>query len=155
ELNYNTVPTVDIDAFSWVNTDIEIDNTLLQGSIDSELTLDPSVAYTLTSSFIVQEGGKLIIPAGTKITANDGGTDVYIAVLKGGQIDIQGTEEDPVVIASVNGKPQDWGGLTICGNATTTEGIDAVAEVGGFKYGGTDDADNSGSIKNLVLRGTG
>lgn len=155
ELNYNTTPTVDLDAFSWVSTDIEIDNTLLQGSIDSELTLDPSVAYTLTSSFIVQAGGKLIIPAGTKITARDGGTDVYIAVLKGGLIDIQGTEESPVVIASTDGKPKDWGGLTICGNATTTAGIDAVAEVGGFIYGGTDDTDNSGSIKNLVLKGTG
>lgn len=155
ELNYNTVPTVDIAIFSWVSTEIEIDNTLLQGSIDSELTLDPSIAYTLNSSFIVQEGGKLIIPAGTKITARDGGTDVYIAVLKGGQIDIQGTEDNPVIMASANGNPQDWGGLTICGNATTTEGTDAIAEVGGFRYGGTNDSDNSGSIKNLVLRGTG
>src|SRR5690606_13132125 len=39
--------------------------------------------------------------------------------------------------------------------ATTTEGVDAVAEVGGFIYGGTNDEDNSGSIKNLVIMGTG
>tara|TARA_B110000503_G_scaffold11917_1_gene16053 strand:+ start:176 stop:796 length:621 start_codon:yes stop_codon:yes gene_type:complete len=31
----------------------------------------------------------------------------------------------------------------------------AEAEVGGFIYGGTNDADNSGSIKYLVIKGTG
>ena len=47
------------------------------------------------------------------------------------------------------------GGLTICGKATTTAGVDAEAEVGGFIYGGSDNADNSGSIKYLVIKGTG
>ena len=103
----------------------------------------------------MEAGGKLTIPAGTKITARAGGTDVYIAVLKGAQIDIQVTTEEPVVISSPEAKPGDWGGLTIAGAATTTEGVDAVAEVGGFIYGGTNDADNSGSIKNLVILGTG
>ena len=40
----------------------------------------------------------------------------------------------------------DWGG--ICGKATTTAGIDATAEVGGFIYGGNEDNDKSGTIKN-------
>ncbi len=119
------------------------------------MTLDPAVTYSLNSSYIVQDGGKLVIPAGTKIIARDGGTDVYIAVLKGGIIDIQGTEANPVVISSAEGNPGDWGGLTIVGDATTTEGVDAVAEVGGFVYGGNNDDDNSGSIKYLVISGTG
>jgi len=50
-----------------------------------------------------------------------------------------------------NGNPSDWGGLTICGNATTTAGVDAEAEIGGFIYGGTNDVDNSGVINNLVI----
>ena len=50
-----------------------------------------------------------------------------------------------------NGNPGDWGGLTICGNATTTAGVDAESEVGGFIYGGTNDVDNSGVINNLVI----
>ncbi|EIJ37697.1 hypothetical protein JoomaDRAFT_0658 [Galbibacter orientalis DSM 19592] len=155
ELTYTSAPTVSADDFSWVSTEVVIDNTLLQGTIEEEVTLDASVAYTLNSSLIVLDGGKLIIPAGTKITARDGGTDVYIAVLKGGEIDIQGTEDNPVVMASANGNPGDWGGLTLCGDATTSEGVNATAEVGGFIYGGSNDADSSGSIKNLVIIGTG
>ncbi|MEC3905915.1 hypothetical protein VOI54_02675 [Tamlana sp. 2201CG12-4] len=142
-------------AFSWVNTTINLENNILSGQVTGTMTLDASTPYLLTSSLIVQDGGKLVIPAGTKITAKDGGTDVYIAVLKGGEIDIQGEADNPVVIASINAKGGDWGGLTICGKASTTAGIDATAEVGGFIYGGTTDNDNSGSIKYLVLKGTG
>ena len=45
--------------------------------------------------------------------------------------------------------------LPIVGKAVTTEGVNATAEVGGFVYGGTDNTDSSGSIKNLVIIGTG
>ncbi|QLE01544.1 hypothetical protein HX109_08185 [Galbibacter sp. BG1] len=155
ESTYTTPPTVNIDMFSWVSTEVVVDPTLLQGTVEGEVTLDASVEYTLNSSYVVQDGGKLIIPAGTKITARSGGTDVYIAVLQGGEIDIQGTPENPVVISSVEGNPEDWAGLTICGKATTTAGAGTIAEIGGFVYGGNDDTDNSGSIKNLVLVGTG
>ncbi|MFI1771136.1 hypothetical protein [Thalassobellus citreus] len=146
---------IDAADFNWVNTDVNLSNNILPEEITGTTTLDASIPYLLTSSLIVKDGGKLIIPAGTKITAKDGGTDVYIAILKGGEIDIQGEAANPVVIASVNGNGGDWGGLTICGKATTSAGVDAVAEVGGFIYGGTTDTDNSGSIKYLVLKGTG
>ncbi|WP_298532560.1 hypothetical protein [uncultured Algibacter sp.] len=154
-LNAPVVPTVDIADFDWVSSDLSFETSMLQGAVTGTVTLDASVDYLLNSSYIVQDGGKLIIPAGTKITARDGGTGVYIAVLKGGEIDIQGTSTNPVVIASASASPGDWGGLTICGDATTTAGVDATAEVGGFIYGGTNDTDNSGSIKYLVLKGTG
>ena len=48
-----------------------------------------------------------------------------------------------------------WGGLVIAGDATTTEGVDAVAEVGGIIYGGSNDSDNSGSIDYLVIEYAG
>ncbi|WP_029037294.1 hypothetical protein [Salinimicrobium xinjiangense] len=155
EVNYTIPATVSANAFTWINNRSSVDSNILQGTVDGTVTLDPAVTYNLNSSYIVQDGGKLVIPAGTKIVARDGGTDVYIAVLKGGMIDIQGTEANPVVISSANGNPGDWGGLTIVGDATTTEGVDAVAEVGGFVYGGNNDEDNSGSIKYLVISGTG
>jgi hypothetical protein len=154
-LNAPVVPTVDLADFDWVSSDLSFESSVLQGAVAGTVTLDASVDYLLNSSYIVQDGGKLIIPAGTKITARDGGTGVYIAVLKGGKIDIQGTSTNPVVIASASASPGDWGGLTICGDATTTAGVDATAEVGGFVYGGTNDTDDSGSIKYLVLKGTG
>ena len=156
ELSYIAQPTVDIDSFYWVASNLTVEEVVaLSGDVTSTVTLDASKSYLLDGSYIVQDGGKLIIPAGTKITAADGGTSVYIAVLQGGTIDIQGTADNPVVMSSQNAKARDWGGLTICGEATTSEGVDATAEVGGFIYGGTDDEDSSGSIKNLVILGTG
>ncbi len=155
-LSYIAQPSVDIDSFFWVASNLNVDEVVaLNGEITSKVTLDASKSYLLDGSYIVKAGGELVIPAGTKITAADGGTSVYIAVLQGGKIDIQGTPENPVVMSSQNANPTDWGGLTICGKATTTEGVNATAEIGGFIYGGTDDADNSGSIKNLVILGTG
>ncbi len=153
--SYTTQATVNVNDFAWVNSNLTLDQSVLQGTLNTTRTLDPNVSYQLNSSFIVEDGGKLIIPAGTKITAAAEGTAVYIAVLKGGQIEINGTPDNPVVMSSPNANPGDWGGLTICGDASTTEGINAVAEIGGFIYGGNNDSDNSGVIKNLVILGTG
>lgn len=68
----------------------------------------------------------------------------------------QGTSSQPIVFTS--GKPKgqrasgDWGGLVLCGKATTNKhdagtGV-GVAEGGiGSQYGGTDDNDNSGILQ--------
>ena len=154
-LSYTNAQTVSASDFAWVNSNVSISTSILQGTVSGEVTLDAAVKYSLNSSYIVEAGGELVIPAGTKIEARDGGTGVYIAVLKGGKIDIQGTATNPVVISSPSATAGDWGGLTICGDATTSAGVDAEAEVGGFIYGGTNDTDNSGSIKYLVIKGTG
>ena len=154
--SYVGSPTVDVSEFAWVNSNqTGVTFTVLEGDVTGTVTLDPEVNYLLNNSYIVQDGAKLIIPAGTKITARDGGTAVYIAVLQGGMIEINGTTDNPVVMSSQNENPNDWGGLTICGKASTTEGVGAIAEVGGFVYGGTDDEDDSGHINNLVIIGTG
>lgn len=130
----------------------------LKGVLEENATLKAGVNYKLTGSFIVNNGATLTIPAGTVITANPSNgqeTETYIAVMMGSKIEVKGTKEKPVVMTSANGKPQDWGGLTICGKSTTTAGVGATAEVGNFKYGGTDVADNSGSISYLVIKGSG
>ena len=155
---YNAPSTVDPSDWEWVDASLEVqvyEGSVLQGNITGIVSLDESVDYSLPGSFIVQEDGILIIPAGTKITADAAGTDVYLAVLMGGKIYINGTADSPVVMSSVAAEPGDWGGLTICGRATTTAGENAIAEVGGFIYGGTEDGDNSGHVKYLVIKGTG
>jgi hypothetical protein len=128
---------------------------VMSGSLEENFTLNSNTIYNLNSSFVVESGATLTVPAGTRIQAENGGSNVYIAVLKGGKIDIQGTSSSPVFMSSASGNAGDWGGLTICGDATTTAGVNAEAEVGGFIYGGTNDADNSGSIAYLVIKGTG
>ncbi len=132
------------------------DDSKLSGEITKEVTLDANITYQLVSSYVVKEGGKLIIPAGTVIKAT-GGTSAYIAVAQGGKIFIKGTKEKPVVMTSGADSPKagDWGGLVICGKAPTNVGTTATSEVADLTYGGTVSNDNSGSIKYLRIEYTG
>ena len=132
-----------------------LNNGIIEGILSEEYTLDSAIQYRLSGSFIIDESGTLNIPGGTTIIADAGGTEVYIAVLQGGKININGNAGSPVLISSANGSPGDWGGLTLCGKASTSAGVDASAEVGGFIYGGTDDVDSSGIIRYLQIVGTG
>lgn len=133
-------------------------STELNGGTSEDLTLDPTLEYQLTGTFSVESGATLTIPAGTKIVADveeGANTSTYIVIQKGAKIDVQGTSADPVVMTSANESPGDWGGLVILGDATTTAGIDATAEVGQLTYGGSNDADNSGSIGYLIINYAG
>lgn len=126
----------------------------LSGNLESDRVLDPSQQYSLIGTFTVKSGSKLTIPAGT-IIVSEVGTDKYIAVEQGGEIDIQGTANLPVVMRSATGSPGDWGGLLLCGEAITSAGIGAIAEVGGLIYGGTNASDSSGNIDYLIIEGAG
>ena len=151
---YLAAPTVDIAGFAWVDTDVSVESQDISGAIDADMMLDANVIYRLTGVLSVENGATLTIPAGTTIIS-DTGTDKYIVVQKGSMINIEGTMDDPVIMTSADQTPGDWGGLVIAGNASTTEGIDAIAEVGGIVYGGTDDTDNSGTIDYLVINYAG
>lgn len=123
-------------------------------------TLDPSLTYKLTGSFVIKAGATLTIPAGTRIEAT-GGTSSYIAVAQDGLIYINGTATSPVVMTSGKAVKAtgDWGGLVICGRANTNKGgangETATSEVGDLTYGGTETNDSSGVIKYLRVEYTG
>ena len=97
--------------------EVAIDATNFKGTLDSgkEATLDASKVYYLTGSFIVKDGAKLTIPAGTviKATENTDGVVRYIAVSQGAQIFINGTATNPVVMACAKATPakSDCGGV--------------------------------------------
>lgn len=133
------------------------EGTDLKGSLEEDRTLDAGETYNLTGVYSVEPGTTLTIPAGTEIVADtdEDATGVYIVVQKGAMIDIQGTPSAPVIMRSSNAERGSWGGLVIAGNAETTAGVDATAEVGGIIYGGNNPADNSGSIEYLVLSDAG
>ncbi|MGB5434424.1 MAG: hypothetical protein WBM98_00930, partial [Maribacter sp.] len=157
-MSYIATPTVAIESFDWVNSQVVVETSVLSGSITADLTLDADITYYLAQTLSVETGATLTIPAGTSIIADvESGdeTSTYIVVQKGGMIDIQGTATAPVVMTSSNESPGDWGGLVIAGNATTTEGTNATAEVGQISYGGSDDTDNSGAISYLIIRYAG
>jgi len=150
---YNAPATVPLSMFAWA-TENNSDTSVLPSTITGTTELNASLVYLLQGTTLVKSGGKLIIPAGT-IIISETGTDKYIAVEQGGKIEINGTNENPVVMKSAGGNPGDWGGLLLCGEGITTEGVDAIAEVGGLVYGGTNNNDSSGSIEFLVIRGAG
>ncbi|MUP44603.1 hypothetical protein E0K83_02445 [Gramella sp. BOM4] len=154
---YNVTPTVDAADFDWITNRGQV--SVLPGTIDNNFSLDANTEYVITGVVSVESGATLTIPAGTRITArtddNEDGTNIYLVVQKGGMIDVQGTESNPVVMSATSGTAGSWGGLVIAGNGVTTEGIDATAEVGGIIYGGDDAEDNSGSISYLIISDAG
>lgn len=135
-----------------------IDPDNFQGNITTHVELDPTKVYKLNGPLIVQAQASLTIPAGTRIEGTSG-TSSYIAVAQQGQLFVEGTAANPVVMTSghANPAPQDWGGVVICGRAQTNKGI-AQAEVSGLNYGwsnGEHNAESSGSIKYLRIEYSG
>lgn len=136
-----------------------LDANNFKGTIgDGEVVLESDQVYKLTGKLIVANGAKLTIEAGAIIEATPRleGEDIrFIAVSQGGQIFVNGTAQKPVVMTATEKVPGKWGGLVICGNAPINKGVTASAEVSELTYGGTNAADNSGSIKYLRIEYTG
>jgi hypothetical protein len=141
-------------------------------AITTTVTLDASKVYLLKNIFVVKSGAKLVIPAGTVIrgranTAASPKEYACIVVERGGLIDIQGTASKPVIMTSAKAVGSrdrgDWGGLLLAGKAVNNQGTSVQME--GFNnvsfdnqlafHGGTDDADNTGSLTYLRIEFAG
>ncbi len=138
-------------------TDVDLVNTALKGNVTGDITLDAATQWTLTGALAVKSGATLTIEAGTTILAADGGTDVYIAIEQGAQIDARGTAANPIVItsAATNPRPGSWGGLLLAGRAPINSGDTALAEVISLRYGGDQPDDNSGTLTYVRVEYTG
>ena len=136
----------------------------LAGNITSSRTLSADTVYTLSGYVKVMSGATLTIPAGTKIVGDTTVAGSSLWILRGAKINAQGTASNPIVFTSArsigNRKPGDWGGIIIVGNARInrtanpvfTEGPANVAE----NYaGGTDDNDNSGTMRYVRIEFAG
>lgn len=134
----------------------EPDNSVLQGSIVSDLTLKSGNTYTLNGEFLVKEGATLNIEPGVKIVAQYDDRVDYILVEQGAKINALGTASAPIIMTSSKEEPGAWGGIHICGRAhTNAEGGKGSSEIGGATYGGSNDADNSGVLKYVRVEYTG
>ncbi len=118
------------------------------------VTLDPTKVYVLNGTVKVKDGGKLVIPAGTRIVATAGASS-YVLVEQGGQIYANGTPASPVSFTSSAATPGTWGGIIICGKAPINTGTTGTSEVGTAIYGGTSAADNSGSLTYVRIENAG
>lgn len=132
--------------------------------INANMTLSCSNLYLLSGKVYVTNGATLTIPGGTRIEGLYNADPINASALvitKGAKIEAQGTATCPIVfsghIDATNPvlSTGDWGGLVLLGkapvNAGTTgiiEGIDSSIVPAGVDptYGGTDSADDSGSL---------
>lgn len=132
------------------------DELVLEGELVTRRILSSEIEYTLNGPYTIRDGAILEIEAGTIIKATPN-NDSYILVAQGGQIYIYGEAENPVIITSDSDNPQpgDWGGLVICGQATTNNGVNARSDLGDIFYGGNMDLQGSGTIRYLRLEYTG
>ena len=167
------------DSTTTTDTD-PVETYILEGNVTEDTTLAAGNIWTLKGRVSVTDGATLTIEAGTVIKAESGtGADASTLIIaRGGKIDAQGTASSPIVMTSVSDNIQAdgsypssgpalgvgtrglWGGLLVLGKAPSSfkndvtelqiEGIPA-SDTNGL-YGGSDAADNSGTIKYLSIR---
>ena len=116
----------------------------LGGEIVWRTVLRTGGVYTLTEPLLIRDESMLEIQPGVtiKVVPNVG---AYIAVGQGGQLNIYGSAEQPVIFESLSDNPAagDWGGIQVMGQAITNESGVRLTKVGNYLYGGGDDLDYS------------
>ena len=136
------------------------DYHLLSGHIVGDFLMSSDKEWVLDEDVNVENGGHLTIQPGTKIYGSIIGVS-YIAVQQGGKITANGTEESPIVLTSFNSLKQteeagDWGGIIINGFAPVDSHIEeCVLKRNTGVFGGENAADNSGSIRNVIIEYAG
>lgn len=158
---------------------IEGEEIVKTGIITANETWTANNIYILDGRVVVDEGVTLTIEPGTIVKAEDGqGSNASTLIVdRGGKLMANGTADSPIIFTSVNdeivaGETEStlevsdagqWGGVIVLGRAPISvaaadgvgyiEGIPAGLSYG--EYGGTDAADNSGSLKYLSIRFSG
>lgn len=136
----------------------------LTGSITGSRTLSADTTYTLSGYVKVKSGATLTIPAGTRIVGDTTVAGSSLWILRGAKINAQGTASSPIVFTSAraagNRRPGDWGGIIIVGNARINRTANPVftegpADVAENYAGGTDDNDNSGTMRYVRIEFAG
>lgn len=159
------------------NAPVEADVIVKSGFITADETWSAANIYELAGKVIVSDGVTLTIDKGTIIKGREGAGSLSSAlvVAQGGKLMAQGTADQPIIFTSVldnikvgekTGTNLDendnskWGGVILLGRAKVSAKIgDTSAQIEGIPadesyglYGGTDDADNSGTLTYVSIR---
>lgn len=124
----------------------------IKGRINRDLTLETGTDYLLDSIVSVEGNRTLTIQPGVTVYMRTfpGNTDSRLVITQGSRLVAEGTKDQPIVFTSdrtITGKaaPGDWGGIMLYGRAPVNQGQTVLEE--GFRYGGSNPADNSGSLR--------
>ncbi len=159
-----------IDSMTFIKPKLVVNPggpTPLSGNLVTQ-TLDANKQYLLNGLVYVQSGNTLTIPAGTVIMG-DKASKGALVINRGGKLIANGTAAKPIVFTSSAPagykKPGDWGGIVICGKAPNNQGTTIAMEgptdfsvssgTDNGLYGGSDEADNSGSLKYIRIEYAG
>ncbi|MFR9503851.1 MAG: hypothetical protein SNH73_05325 [Rikenellaceae bacterium] len=139
-------------------TDVVVTNgETLMSEISGTVTIESGASVLLDGGLHILDGGTLIIEPGVTITAqyDEANTD-YIFVEQGGKIEADGGDaEGLIVMTSTLAEAGAWGGIHICGKAPINTSIPSLSEIESLPYGGTDAADNSGTLRYVRVEYTG
>ncbi len=124
---------------------------IVTGNITQNKTLTNDRVWILQGYVFVNNNATLTVEPGT-VVRGDLADKGALIVERGSKLIANGTASQPIVFTSgkpVNERaPGDWGGIVLLGKGITNKGAEVLIEGGIDKYyGGTDNADNSGSLK--------
>ncbi len=143
----------------------------ISGRITSNLTLTANNIYALEGAVFIgndkADSAVLTIEAGTTIYGRSGGD--YLVISRDSQIQANGSVTKPITFTSsedIKGEPTNagqWGGVVLLGNASVnkcpTDGSACALQVEGAQegavFGGTNDTDNSGTLRYVVVKHAG
>jgi len=136
---------IEIDGGTTVNNPGNTtENTILEGRISENRTLQAKYTYKLRGLVYVTNGAILTIEPGTKIVGENGKTGGLI-ITRSCKIIADGTADKPIVFTSEAASPArgDWAGLVILGQAPTNASFNGVQGIGAVE-GGINNSDNLG-----------
>lgn len=131
----------------------------VRGTITTDQHWTKDKTYRLRGYVYVTNGATLTIDAGTKIVSNKDSAGVLV-IYRGAKINAVGTSSEPIVFTSreTSPAPGDLGGIILVGQATGNGnhsviegGVDAAFSA----FGGTNDLDNSGTMKYVRIEYAG
>ncbi|HET6837374.1 MAG TPA: hypothetical protein VFH24_04975, partial [Gemmatimonadales bacterium] len=158
----------DDDDNGGIGPDPEPGAAAISADITANRTLYADTVYTLSGYIKVTNGAVLTIEPGTTIQGDADVSGSSLWILRGSRIEANGTAAEPIVFTSEKAAgsraPGDWGGIIIVGNgiinrnpgpggSILTEG--GVAGESENYAGGTNNADNSGTLRYVRIEFAG
>ncbi|MFT6147840.1 MAG: hypothetical protein ACJAUH_000519 [Saprospiraceae bacterium] len=154
----------DTDAFELtVGTKNGQDVIVLSGEINRDIIIEPLTAYEwlFSGAVFVAQCAELTIEEGTTIYFDvESAQTSFLSVAQCAKVNANGAANNRILMTSSNdglgsgtgAASGDWGGFVVNGYGNINVGETADGEGGTGTYGGSDDTDNSGSIRYVVLK---